>query len=66
MERLTRQQVETVLYKLFVFTEGCPFQYLVAAVIGIVEQWMADVLHVCSDLVCAPCFQLAADQGHIP
>jgi hypothetical protein len=61
MKSLTGQDIKAILHKLLVFTEGRTLQYFVSAVIGVIEQWMPYVFHVCPDLVCATGLQLAAD-----
>ena len=66
VERLARTGFEAVLNKLGIFGGGVASQNLVAAVAGVVEQRMPDVLHVHSDLVCAACFEPSTHHSHMP
>lgn len=56
---LSWADLEAVVDELPVACRCGSFEYLVAAVAFVVEQYMANVLHVCSDLMCASCFQYA-------
>jgi hypothetical protein len=66
MQRLPGHKLKTVLYESSVFAEGRTFQYLVAAVGGIVEERMPKMLHVGAYLMCAACLQIALYQRYIP
>ena len=57
VEGMSGHQLEAVVDELAVFGERGAFQDLVAAVGGIVEEGMADVLRVDTDLVGASCLQ---------
>src|ERR1700741_1252973 len=65
MKRLTRYDLKTILYKLFVFRKGGSFPYPITAIGIIIEQRMTDVLHVCTDLVCTPRLQFTFYQCYI-
>ena len=62
VESLARKQSEVVLNKLLVAREGGAFEYSVASVGCIVEEGMAYVSHVGSDLVGAAGFEYAFHQ----
>ena len=65
VQRLTRTQLETVLYELAVFVELCAAEYLVAAVYIVVEEYVAYMLHMHAYLVRASCLQVALYERHI-
>ena len=65
VERLARADVKAVVYKLFVFGKMCTFQDFVAAVAFVVEEHVADVLHVHTYLVRAPRLEDALDERDV-
>ena len=65
VECLARTERETIVDELLVSRELISPQDLVAPVARISEEWMADVLHVCSYLVRAPRLQTALDPADV-
>ena len=57
VERLARADVKAVVYKLFVFCKMSTFQDFMTTVAFVVEEHVADVLHVHTYLVRAPRFE---------
>ena len=65
MQSLPWTSVKAVIYELFVFTKMSPFQNLMSAIPFVIEQYMADMLHVDPDLMRTPCLQNTLHQRHI-
>ena len=65
MEGLAGEDGEAVVDKLFVFVEDGAFDYAVAAIGGIVEEGMADVLHVHAYLVGATGLEAQLYEGDV-
>ena len=65
VERLPGTHGEAVVHELLVLGEVRAFQYLVAAIPLVVEQRVADMLHVYANLVRAPRLQHAFHKGDI-
>ena len=62
MKCLTWADFEAILYKLVVLGMCSPFQHEITAIADVVEEHMADMLHVHSDLVGTACLQHAFHQ----
>jgi len=65
VEGLSWAEVEAVVDELSVSCGGVAFEYEVAAVAWVVEEWVSDVFHVCADLVCASGFEGAFGEGGV-
>ena len=65
MESLAWANLETVFHELLVFGELCAAQNLLATIALVVEEYMAHVLHVCTDLVSAPRFENTLHETHV-
>lgn len=65
VECLSRHNLEAVGNKLFVFGEGGAFEYLVASVQGIVEEWMPYMSHMGANLMCASGFEDAFHESDV-
>ena len=65
LARKAWRELEAILDKLLVFRERGAFQDAVAAIHGIVEQRMSDVLRMDADLVGASGFQAVFVQGDV-
>ena len=65
MKGLARTDQEAIVYKLFVLAENGAFYNPVASIKIIVEEWMADIFHVDTDLVGPAGFQNTFYQGYI-
>ena len=65
MEGLTRTNVEAIVYKLLVFGKVSALQYFVSSIALVIEEDVADVLHVHTYLVRASRLQPALYEGDI-
>ena len=65
MEGLPGTKGEAVVHELAVFAEDCTFHDLISAIGFVIEQRMADVLHMHPDLVGAAGFQYTLNEGNI-
>ena len=65
MQSLARTNGKTVAYEAVVGAALCAAEYLVAPIAFVVEEWMADMLHVYPDLMGSPCFKYAFHQSDI-
>ena len=65
MKCLTGTDIEASLYKLTVAARGSAFQNLVTSVAFVVEERMADMLHVDTNLMGPARLQLALHEGDV-
>ena len=65
VQGVARHSLEAVLDKLLILGEGCTLQYLVTAIALIIEERMADILHMNTNLVCSARLEATLHQGHI-
>ena len=56
MKRLAREELEAVLYKLFVLSLGSSLEYLIPSIAFVIEKWMSYMSKVCPNLVSTTCF----------
>src|SRR5690606_12438646 len=65
MERLSRQQLETIIHQLLVFIKDRSFQNTVTSIAGIAKQGVSYSFQMGTYLMGAPSLQPTFDQGHI-
>ena len=65
MQSVPRTRLETVLYELLIFSEGCALEYPVAAVAGVVKQRMPLRQHMHPYLMGPSRLKSAFDAGHV-
>ena len=65
VQRLAGNDLETIFNKLFVLGKHGPLHHLIAAIQDIVKDGVAEVFHVCPDLMRSSGFKFAFNQGNI-
>src|SRR5436190_13199082 len=66
MQCMAGTNSKTIFYKLLILTEYGSFYNFITTIKIIIEQWMTDVFHVHTDLVCTASFKHTLYQRNIP